>query len=479
MRILFLIPPKTTILNRDFAATQLVPSVGVASMIGNIQNDFPETGFIDAFAERQPLKAAVNRIMEFKPDVVAMSALTTQINDAGQAAAELKKLDGRVKILVGGPHTSKIPEYTLREFPAFDYTAAGEGEEIVKELLASLRDGAPTDGIKGLYTLRNGEIVTAGPRLFMEDLDDLEFPEWKHFNWSAYCASFRLKWHGIREIPVSINRGCPFNCIFCAKIMGDKVRKRKIPAVIEEIERDIADFGARQILFTDETFTVDRKGVVELCENLLKKNLNKKISWLCDTRPDMLDEELAGLMAKAGCFCICFGADSVSDQALRYVNKKTAGSNIFNATKICRKHGIITQAAYILGLPTDTVESIKTNVRGALKANSDFATFSILVPFPGTKMMEMAKSGTDGLTLLSEDWRLYGKQLGYAMETKNLDRKNLENLQRNAYFKYYLRPGKIFNIFKITEIKIVFLYFVAHFFKVLGITPSGVRKDNC
>lgn len=472
IRTLFIVPPQTTLLNRDSAATQVVPLVGISSIIGNIQAEFPEIGFLDAFAEKLSLDQTLKRISDFKPDVLAFSCLTIQINDAADVAGAVKSSGGAITV-VGGPHASRNPVDTLKEFPCFDFTIAGEGEETTAELLRALRDNGETSEIKGLYSLRDGEPVTGGVRPYIDNLDALALPEWKHFNFDAYCASFRLKSAGIRELCVSINRGCPFNCIFCSKIMGDRVRKRSVPSVIGEIQRDIRDFGARQILFTDETFTVDRNGVAELCESMIREGLNKQVSWIADTRPDMVDEELIALMKKAGCFFLCFGADSTDDSALKYLKKNARAANIYTAVRMCRKHGLLTQAAYILGLPTDTVESAKQNARNAIKVDSDFATFSILVPYPGTKVMEMAEKGEEGLVLLTKDWRLYGKQLGFAMETKTLNRKKLEKLQRAAYYRYYLRPRKIRNVFKIADVRMVFFYFISHMLKLLGYKPGG------
>jgi len=437
--------------------------------MGNIRKEFPEIGLIDAFAEKLTEEQTIARIADFNPDILAFSCLTTQISDAAQLTEDLRKGGSKALSVVGGPHVSRNAEDTLREFPCFDHTISGEGEETMLELLRAARDGSSAAGIKGLYSLADGEILTGGPRPYIENLDALEFPDWTPFKFDAYCASFRLKSLGIRELCVSINRGCPFNCIFCSKIMGNKIRKRSIPRVIEEIEKDIRDFGAKQILFTDETFSIDRDTVMELCETMIRKNIHKQISWVADTRPDMVDDELIALMKKSNCYCLSFGADSTDDSVLRYLKKNARAANIYTAIKMCAKHGLRTQAAYILGLPADTEQSIKNNIRGALKVNSDFATFSILVPYPGTKIMEMAESGTDGLVLLTKDWRLYGKQLGCALETKNLNRKKLEKLQRSAYYRYYLRPSRIRNIFEIADPKKIFFYFISHLLRLFGI----------
>ena len=227
-------------------------------MIGCAQAEFPEIGWLDAYAERLGLDAAVRRIMDFAPDVVAVSAYTTQIHEAADTARALKKAGSNAKIIVGGPHTSKLPVGTALEFPEFDYVAAGEGEAMIIGFLRALRDGAPAENIPGIYRLRGGEVLSGGECAYIEDLDSLPFPEWRHVNWDSHCAIFTLRGERMRETAVWVNRGCPFNCIFCAKIMGNKVRKRSLAAVVEQVKRDVADYGARQVLFTDETVSDGR-----------------------------------------------------------------------------------------------------------------------------------------------------------------------------------------------------------------------------
>ncbi len=476
MRILFLTPPRTSSINRDFAATQVVPLVGIALMIGNLQKEFPEIDLIDASAENISLAETITRIRAYNPDIIAISAITIQIDDAADTITALKAQGWRGKVIVGGPHASRIPLDTMTEFPQFDIAVQGEGEQVMVEIARALRDGDDISHITGIFSRSpDGSIVTAGQRPFIDDLSLLEFPEWRHFKLDKYCASFRLKSRRIIELSVSINRGCPFNCIFCAKIMGNKIRKRPIPLVLDEIERDADIYGARQILFTDETFSINRNAIVELCEGLISRGLNKKIEWIADTRPDTIDRELVTLAKRSGCFFMCFGADNVDDDKLEYLKKGATAKNIFTAVRLCREAGIQTQANYILGLPDDTPQTIMRNIRGAVAVNTHFATFSILVPYPGTRIMEMAETGEEGLRLLSRDWRNYGKQLGYALETKHLSRPQLEKLQRKAYYLYYLRPSYFFNIFRIANPRLIVLYFISHLLKLLGLKKPDDR----
>jgi radical SAM superfamily enzyme YgiQ (UPF0313 family) len=432
-------------------------------MMGNLRGRFSDVTFMDFAAEGVSLKNAVGRAAREPWDVVGITAITAQIHDAAALAEGLKRKQPKTQVIVGGPHSSKVPEQTLEEFPAFDYAAVGEGEELIVEFLSALRDGRPTDSIPNLYSRRDGQIAFGGPRPFITDLDALQFPDWSQCRWSAYRGTYRWGFEKVRELPVSVNRGCPFNCIFCARFMGDQLRRRSVERVIEEIERNIIDYSMRQILFTDETFSIDYGQVSRLCEMLIGRDLNRKTDWVANTRPDMVDEPLIKLMAESGCAIMAFGADNTSDQLLETANKQMGGHHIFQAIRWCRQYGVRSQAAYIIGLPQDTEESVRRNIEeAAIRADSDCATFSILVPYPGTKVWEMAQRGEGNLVLLSRDWREYGKQQGGAMESRQLPRKKLEECHSRAYRRFYFRPRKLLSLFRVARVPRLALSLVYH-----------------
>jgi len=451
MRTLFHVPPRVFSQQLDFASREVVPPIGIASMIGQIQEVFPEVGVLDAYAERLSREETLRRIEAFRPDVLAVSAFTMMIHDAAAIAADAKARIPGLKVIAGGPHPSKLPEQTLREFPSLDFVAVGEGEALIVDFLTALRDGESTDGIGGLYTLRDGRVVTAGERPAIEDLDSLQFPEWRRFRLDNYNPVSRMPFRKVRQIPVSMNRGCPFSCIFCAKIMGDKVRKRSVARVIEEIERVVLLHGAGQILFTDETFTIDREQVLHLCESMIQHGLHRRISWLCETRTDMVDGELLRMMKRAGCFYIVFGGEATTDDSLDYMRKGASREDLFRALGLCKKHGLRTLTTYIIGFPYHDRRMIREIAESAIKAGGDAALFPILTPLPGTEIARMAEAGDQGLILLTKDWRAYGKQFGRAMETEKMNRRQLERAQLEAYFRFYLRPSKILGLLMLVD----------------------------
>jgi anaerobic magnesium-protoporphyrin IX monomethyl ester cyclase len=197
---------------------------------------------------------------------------------------------------------------------------------------------------------------------------------------------------------------------------------------------------------TDETFTLDRRRAVEFCEALLRRGLQRRMRWFCETRVDAVDQELLSLLRRAGCYSLFYGVESGNQETLDRSLKRVDKEEALTAVRWAREAGIFTHTNFIFGNPFETRETIHETIRFALEVDSDAAGFSIMVPYPGTEIRRMAREGYGGLRLLSDDFTRYGKVVGGALELADIPRKELERLQLFAYARFYLRPRKIGNL---------------------------------
>ena len=129
---------------------------------------------------------------------------------------------------------------------------------------------------------------------------------------------------------------------------------------------------------------------------------------------------------------------------------------------------------FILGLPHETEATINQTIKFAIKLDPDYANFFITVPYPGTELYEMAKTGDGGLNTLTADWDMYGWQMGSAAELKQVSRKRLEALQLKAYMRFYLRLTKLKNMLNMVNIKVLPTYLNNIVRKKLGIRQAGI-----
>ncbi|MFW6286747.1 MAG: B12-binding domain-containing radical SAM protein, partial [Candidatus Sumerlaeota bacterium] len=281
----------------------------------------------------------------------------------------------------------------------------------------------------------SGQVVANEARPWMQNLDDLPMPAW-----DLYGPADVYQIYG--------SRGCPFQCIFCMRVLGEKVRYRSPENVADEFQMIVDKYQPEEIDFSDETFTMGKKRVFALCDELEKRGLHKRVRWFANARVNVVDEEMLRRMKEAGCFRIGFGIESGNQKILDLAHKGTTIEQIEKAVTAAKRAGLEQEAFYILGFPGETRQTVKDTIRMAARLNTTTAAFGIMVPYPGTKVAEMAAKNEGGYRLLSRDWSDYDKHLGNALELENLTRKELERLQARAYLWFYLRNFRILDLSK-------------------------------
>ena len=472
-KILFLIPPERTNFYREIG-NEPTMHIGLAYVATYVATHLPmEVKVIDATVEKVREQQIYRIIENYKPNILAMTAYTFQIKDAARIAEETKARVPGVRVIIGGYHVNAIPERTLREFPGFDFAVFGEGEQTAVELIQDIRAGGNAKGVHGVARRQGDEIIINPQREYIDDLSSLPYPDFSLFAIRKYGNTVdppSMFW--LRCVPIYMNRGCPFKCTFCLRSFGNRIRYRPLEHVMGEIERDLLKYRANRLIILDETFTTNREYTMRFSHRMIRNGFNKRVKWFCQTRTDLADSELLLQLKSAGCRFINFGIESGSEEQLRAVNKKVTLSHALNMVREAVKLGIRVQCGFIIGLPGETQKTAKDTIQTALRVDPSIATFSILTPFPGTPIYDMAVKGEGGLKLLTEDWSRYNKQVaGGVLELEGLPLKQLLALQNLAYRRFYLRPRKIFNILLFVTPSKVLRYLVGYLLRMHSKRP--------
>lgn len=458
-RVMVVIPPTRLHRNRDIGFKELLPHIGVAYVSAAFEAAGAQVEVVDAVAERLDLNAVMSRFREFRPDILGLTASTYQVYEAAGVAHAARRSAPDVRILLGGYHVSALPRRTLEEFPVYDMAVYGEAEATAMELVDEWQQGSSMRAVAGT-AVRNGDgaIEVNPPREAPQDLDALPFPAFHLMPLDRYRGFYSMRAARERPLTMCTARGCPFHCIFCFKSTGSKYRMRSVDDVMQELERNMAQFHPTQIVFTDEIFTFDKKRTRDFCERILKAGLHERIHWICQDRVDLADFDTLQLMKRAGCTTVSYGIESGSQDIISSIRKNFKLDQARDAINLTRKAGIWADTNFIIGHPGETPETIRQTIDFAISLNPDSTSFAILCPFPGTEVARMAAAGEGGLRLLSEDWTTYGKQVGEALELENLSRPVLERYHRLAYMRFYLRRGKWLNLFRVVNIGAVPIY---------------------
>ncbi len=340
------------------------------------------------------------------PDLVVSECSTISIYNDLEIARRIKELTNS-RICLVGLHVSSLPEEILKENDFVDYICTGEYELTVLELCKKLRDKKPLDDVLGL-AYREGKKIRINPRRPpIEPLDRLPFPARHLFPIDTKCdmdAYFDLWCEKRPALQMHTSRGCPYGCNFCAwtQVMygGRGYRMFSPDYVIREMKHLISEYGAKEIYFDDDDFTINKQHVMQICDRI--KNEGIRIPWSCMGDVIATDEEMIRAMASAGCIGLKFGVESADEALIRKIGKPISLEKVVKVAEWCKKYKLRTHATFTFGLLGETKASIEKTIKFAMNLDVDSVQFSITTPFPGTRFYDDAKQ-----YISEKDWSKY------------------------------------------------------------------------
>jgi radical SAM superfamily enzyme YgiQ (UPF0313 family) len=288
-----------------------------------------------------------NIYSQHKPILIGISAYQETMNQVVNVA-EIFKRAYNAKVILGGPQAICMPDEGLSELRDVDFLCRGEGEIVCLSLLEALSSNEKLDRVPGIsYKLPNGTVKTnQNPEGFL-DLDQHPSP---------YLENIIKAFPRPRVILLS-SRGCFGACKFCVTPSFGlrKIRFHSINRVMQELTY-LHKRGINSFSFADPAFTVNKERCIKLFSLIIKKRI--KINIDCETRPDIVDDELLYLMKKAGVSRILYGLESASQKTQKIIGKNMDIDKITSVVKKTRAHGIVVTLMHIIGLPGDTFDSI-------------------------------------------------------------------------------------------------------------------------
>ena len=434
MKILLVNPPPFEI-TEPYYDTPDYPRTALAYLAGYLREKGIDVDVLDCKYDKLDFDNALKRICALNADVIGFTSFTNEIIQAAQIARVVKAEYRDVTTIVGGVHVSALPEKTMREFPEFDYGIIGEGEETLYELLLALEKKGNCNVVKGLcYVNKDSSFYHTGEREFIRDYNFLPLPAWDLFK-------------PAKEYIIQSSRGCPFKCDFCMNPNGRIVRPRTPGNVLKEINWLVTELGAQKIVFGDENFSIDIKRAIEICELIINSGLDKKFKWDCTSHVSRINHELAIAMKNAGCVSVGLGIESGDERRLKTIGKGTDLKKISSAIEILNKAKLKYRTFFILGQPNETYETAKKTIDFAVKLNPMLPVIGIMVPYPGTRISNLAQNGEGGYILKALNWNDYNKEIGNALEFVHVPRRKLEKLQFIGYIKVFLLNLRFTDLF--------------------------------
>lgn len=445
MKIILINPPSDNTISTNVPEfleqdVGFIPPLGLMYIAAYIEKYTNNTvKIIDCRVEKMDYETLKEELHKEQPDVVGVTTLTFTLIDVIKTLKIVKNINPDIKTVLGGPHVNIYPEETVN-IPEVDFVVLGEGEAPFKDLIDNINDLERLKTTQGLaFKDKNGNIHNTGCRTLLQDLDKLPFPA-RHLTPYKKYYSVLAKKSPVTSMFTS--RGCPFKCLFCDRPhLGKMFRARSAKNVVDEMQQ-ITEMGIKEIFIYDDTFTVNRQRVVDICQEIFKRNL--QISWDIRARVDTVDEELLKLMKKAGCARIHYGVEAGTERVLKILRKGITLDQVKKAFALTKKQGIYNLGYFMIGAPTETREEIEQTIKLAKKLKPNFVHFAILTPYPATAVYNL---GLEQKVLPFDYWQKFAqnptKDFRPYFWEKELSREELVKLLKKAYVSFYFRPNYI------------------------------------
>ena len=305
-------------------------------------------------------------------------------------------------------------------------------------LAKAISNGESVKEVSGITFMDGDNAVVNPDRPMIKDLDTLPFPARDLLPNHIYSSGLDQGTSGIFAA-VSAQRGCPFHCKFCSvPSFYPTQRRRSVQNICDELEEIYGTYGITNVRFTDEILPLNPKWMDNLCREMVERGLDKKIAWSCDNRVDLVRPGLLEKMNEAGCRVIFYGIEFGNQRILDLSKKQTTIAQIYDAIHATKAAGIAPTGNFMIGYPGETQETIEDTIALAVDLDLPFASFSVVMPFPGTTLYEYCKENN---LLRTENWEEYGyfhpKEGLIKLDT--LSSQELAQLYKKAYFEYSFR----------------------------------------
>jgi len=402
-----------------------------------------EVYFIEGAALNLKKREVKKQIKKIKPDLVVVHTTTPSIYSDLSYCDMVKKINSKVMTVVVGPHVTAVPENTFKIAKGnLDVVVLGEYDLT----LVDLANKKSFSKIEGIAYLKNKKYIQNKSRVLL-DVNKLPFPAWDLIDPCWYHdAGKRYPF-----LTLYSARGCFGRCTFCREpqlMGGRKIRMRSAKKIVDEMEYDLKLFpDLKEIMFETDTFTAVPKQVKEVCREIIKRGLNKKISWSCNVRVD-IRLDLLKIMKKAGCRMLMVGFEFGTQEDLDAVKKGVKLEQSKKFAKEAARLGFIIHGCFMIGAPGETEKKAQATVDFAKSLPLDTVQFSGICVYPGTEMYDWAKKKK---YLLVEDWADWvdkNHEQRTILDYPNFSKEKIDEYVDKGLKEFYLRPKQIWNMVK-------------------------------
>jgi len=325
-------------------------------------------------------------LREKRPLIVGFSSTTGSHIWALRMAAQVKSALSCL-VVMGGPHPTFYPQ--VIEDPNIDIIIRGEGEEAFYDLVSALEKGTDYTGIRNVWAKKDGKLHKNPIRPLIEDLDGLPHPDRSIYDRYGLIRRDTIK-------PLMAGRGCPYGCSYCFNISernlykgkGKYVRQRSVESVLSEIKEVVALYRPRVLNFIDDILGIDRGWLLSFLK-LYEKDV--RMPFLCNTRWELLNNELSRRFKSAGCWALQIGIESADEKMRKeLLGRGATNREIIEKAGFLHEIGLKFRSYNMVALPGESIEHCFNTLELNSRIGTDYSYVAIFQPYPGTPLGDRA-----------------------------------------------------------------------------------------
>ncbi len=430
-------PYQLNITNKDLSYRDegigKIPPLSLLQVASILEEIGVEVQIIDQENECISGEEVLRRLKTFEPDLLGFTLTTYSFHPVLDWIRLYKKETG-LPILVGGAHVSLYPHETMSH-TEIDYAIVGEAEIPLPALIQAIQANRLPVGLPSVsYRGADGQAVVDTTRQLVHDLNNLPYPARHLIDNTIYSNILTRK----KNFTVIMStRGCPYRCTFCDQ-HRPKYRWRSAENFVAEVRYNLEKFNIREFDIYDSTFTANKKRVIEICDLLVKEQLD--VSFTIRSTLMAVNHEMVDALKRAGCHTIMYGIETSNEEILIRMKKHIPRERVLDRIHYTHKVGIQILGFFMFGYPGESAQTIKDTIQFSLDLPLDYAQYTVLWPFPDTEIYAYYQEHTD----FGDYWSRYTLDPGCATEIDlvhtDISRDEATKLVGEAYRRFYFRP---------------------------------------
>lgn len=455
----------------------IMPPLGLASISAYLTSHGLANDIIDCYAHPDSDELILAYLRRERPAFIGFSCTTSSFFDGERLARLAREALPSVQVVFGGVHVSAMQEKVLEEYPAIDYVVVGEGEETLRELLAT---PAGERHRVASVALRNadGRPVFTGRRKGLLDLDTLPFPDYAKL--SGYPQAYTLPIFNYPKAPNASclsSRGCPYACSYCDRsVFKRSFRYNSAGYLYRHMSFLRRTYNIRHLNFYDDQFTFNRERVADFCRMVQESPLG--MTFNCAARAEHLDFELLTLMKAAGCWMISLGIETGDEELLAAHRQNPDLAMMREKILLIKKAGIRVKGLLMMGLPGETEASIRKSRKYVYSLPIDDFNLAKFTPFPGSPVYRQIKEAGGGMGTFDEDWEKMDC-MQFQFVPRGMERQRMEELFVDFYRCHFQRPRVMWSyVAMLWKSPDSWLRFLRHLPSFIRFTATNRRIGN-